>query len=438
MSAARSIHGPEHALEQLQRLPGGPELLAAAKLRGDLALVGGAVRDLLLGHWPRELDVTVAGESAALAATLSASISPSERAYGHAVEPVLHERFGTASVVWDYGRIDIAEQRAERYPVPGALPEVSAGTVAEDLARRDFTVNALRIALGGPDHGRLTAAPKALEDLAAGLLRVLHEDSFSDDPTRMLRLARYQARLGFQIESRTAELAADALATGALSTVSSARIGAELRLALSEAGAVASLQALQQLGVLRAIDASLSFDEMLAHRGLSLLPADGRADLLLLATLLLGIARGGGSKPQAEIHGVIHELLDALEFSAGDRDTALAAAMSADALAHELEQAQAPSELHRMLSLHSAEAVALAGASATATATGAAAEQAARWLQTLRHVRLEIDGDDLLAVGVAQGPEIGSRLSAALALKLDGEIAPGRQAELAAALAARP
>src|SRR6202012_2824704 len=98
------------------------------------------VGDLLPGHGPRELDVTVSADAAGLARELAASVSPAERAYGRAVEPILHERFGTASVAWQYGRIDIAERRAESYPAPGALPEVLPGSFEEDLRRRDFTV----------------------------------------------------------------------------------------------------------------------------------------------------------------------------------------------------------------------------------------------------------------------------------------------------------
>ncbi len=102
-----------------------------------------------------------------------------------------HERFGTALVEWDGGRIDVATRRAESYPAPGALPEVRAGTEQEDLERRDFTVNAIAVRLGGERRGEVRAVPDALGDLEHGRLRVLHEQSFTDDPTRLLRMARY-------------------------------------------------------------------------------------------------------------------------------------------------------------------------------------------------------------------------------------------------------
>ena len=428
MSPAHPVHTAEQALERLARLPGGPELLSQARRREDIALVGGAVRDLLLGHWPRELDVTVSADAAGLARELAASVSPSERAYGHAVRPVAHERFGTASVGWEYGRIDIAQRRAEAYPAPGALPEVRPGRVEEDLARRDFTVNAISLALGGADRGRLAAVEGALEDLAAGALRVLHEQSFIDDPTRLLRLARYQARLGFAIEPHTEELARAAITGGALQTVSRARIGAELRLALGEPDPLAALAALDRLGVLAALEAGMRLDGALAARTLALLPRDANPGLALLAGLLLADSDAQGATTTAELFA----LLDSLEFTAGEREPVIIAASRARELAAEMQRTQRPSQLQATLAGLPPEAVALAGA--LAGEGSAAARAAGSWLQTLRAVSLSIDGADLIAAGIPEGPEIGRRLAAALAARLDGELDGGREAELAAAL----
>src|SRR3954453_9180536 len=147
MAGTPRIHTAEQLLERLPGIPGGPELLYQARRREDVSLVGGAVRDLLLGHWPRELDVTVAADAAGLAGELAVSVSPGERASGQAVEPILHERFGTASVAWQYGRIDIAERRGEAYAAPGALPDGRPGSFEEGRRRRDFTVNAIALPL---------------------------------------------------------------------------------------------------------------------------------------------------------------------------------------------------------------------------------------------------------------------------------------------------
>src|SRR5271165_4986360 len=240
-------HG-EAVLERVRELPGGAELLDLAAGRDDVELVGGATRDLLLGRTPRELDVVVGGDAASFASDLAGGLGlPTGDDRGGQPGTTTHERFGTALVRWPHGRIDVAVRRAESYPAPGSLPEVRAGTPEEDLRRRDFTVNAIAVRLGDTARRELLTVPGALEDLAAGRLRVLHERSFLEDPTRLLRLARYQARLGFTPEPDTAALAASALAEGVLASVSGARVGAELRLALAEAEPLAALGALAAL-----------------------------------------------------------------------------------------------------------------------------------------------------------------------------------------------
>ncbi len=414
------VHSAAQVLERLTGLPGGPELLAQARRREDVALVGGAIRDVLLGHWPRELDVTVAADAAGLAQELAASVSPSERAYGEPVRPVLHERFGTASVAWRYGRIDIAERRAESYSAPGALPEVRPGDFEQDLRRRDFTVNAIALPLHGAENEGLVSVEGALEDLRAGLMRVLHEQSFIDDPTRILRLARYSARLGFEIEPHTRELAVQAVSAGALETVSGDRIGTELWLAAREAGGRAALRALDSLGALAALGMPSPFDDALAEEAAALLPGEGAGEILLMGVAMRGAAE------------------DAIERLGSTRQQAAAvaeAARGSDRLARLLLSAK-PADAHPALDEHSLEAVAI-GAVLAGRQSAAALETARDWLQTQRHVRLEIDGHDLIAAGVPQGPEVGARLLLALARKREG-LASGREEELAAALEAEP
>jgi tRNA nucleotidyltransferase (CCA-adding enzyme) len=433
VSEAHLLHTPEQVIERLGGLPGGPELLAVARGHADVALVGGAVRDLLLGHWPRELDVTVARDAAGLAAELAASVSPSERAYGHAVEPILHERFGTASVVWEYGRIDIAERRAEVYPAPGALPEVRPGTVEEDLARRDFTVNAVALPLAGRERGHLQAVEGALEDLASGTLRVLHGRSFADDPTRILRLARYAARLRFAIDSRTRELAKQALATGALDTVSGGRIGSELCLAAGEEDGRAAFRALDSLGVLAALGLPSPFDDGLAETALSWLPADGSRSVLLMAVAFrppeLSERKGVG-----ELAASLFELMSHLDFPASLRETVLTSAVNSTGLAAQIRAAPEPVTAWSVFDSEPVEGMALTGA-LLARESPEAARPVRQWLDVHRHARLEIDGNDLIAAGVPEGPEIGYRLQATLQRKREGLVS-GRQSELDAALAA--
>jgi tRNA nucleotidyltransferase (CCA-adding enzyme) len=456
-------------LDGLRAQPGGEELVAATAEMAPVRafLVGGAVRDLLLNRRPRELDVVVEGDEGPLghaAAQLAAALASRVGARASVYE---HERFGTAVVEWGggkddagaegaegesdaerarrgkgtgkEGRIDIATARREHYAVPGALPEVQAASLAEDLRRRDFTVNALACALDGARPGELHAAPHALEDLRAGRLRVLHEGSFLDDPTRLWRLARYRARLGFTVEERTARLAADAVAGGAPGTVSLARIGAELRLALGEADAVAALVALDELGVLAALHRRLRFDARLARDALGLLSSaeggagpDPRPDLLLLAVVLAPMAV---DLLEEDVQSNMYALLEGMEFRAAEIDIVARAAVCADSIAEELTLAEDGSEIYEVASFESLEGVALAGAWDEPWSTTRAA--AYRWLTELRNVRLEITGADLLAAGIPEGPEIGRRLQAALCARLDGDLADGPEAELAAALQLR-
>jgi tRNA nucleotidyltransferase (CCA-adding enzyme) len=465
-------------LERLASLPGGPQVLQLAAQRGDVALVGGAVRDLLRGVSPREIDLVIDGESAAfpqVAATFApepASFSSAAAMFARELATLLtrgddrvadrpqvsvHERFGTAVVSWSGGRVDIATRRSERYPQRGALPEVSLAGEEQDLRRRDFTVNAIAVTLGGEHAGAVRSVAHALDDLQASLLRVLHSSSFEDDPTRLMRLARYSGRLGFTIEPGTAQLATQALQDGALATVSGARIGAELRLALSEPDPIASLIALQQLGVLAALQPPMSLEPKLLQQALALLPDDGRPDLLALGCLLLKAATGPPAKagdraasgnlakgnnlgkagdPAAPAHAR-DELLQALERweqPAAERRPVIEAATNAYPLREQIASADSPSELWELLSGVSVEAIALAGAVAERDGGIEAKAAAESWLQKLRHARLQITGDDLLAAGVQAGPEVGERLAKALRQRLDGTIEPGREAELQAAL----
>jgi tRNA nucleotidyltransferase (CCA-adding enzyme) len=414
-------------LERLHDHPGGEELAALAERHRDVALVGGAVRDLLLGRPPKELDVVVSGDPSRFAGELLGMIERREEG-----TPVLtiHDRFGTAAVVWPAGRIDVARRRAESYPSPGALPEVRPGSEQEDLARRDFTVNALAVPLSGERSGELVAIDHAVADLEEGLLRVLHDRSFIDDPTRLLRLARYRARLGFDIDPHTRELAGDALAGHALDTVSGGRVGAELRLALEEPDPLAAVQSLGDLGVLGALGLADDLDGALWARALELLPADGRPAPLLLAVVLYESLHDRDDKEEA----LMRLLLDRLEFAAGERDRALRAAFDADTLAERMVAAALRSELHEILSARDPEGVALAGAVHLPDGD-TAAEKARLWFDELRHIRLAITGEDLLGAGVAPGPEVGMRLHAALTSKLDGQLdGAGATAELKAAL----
>src|SRR4051794_20276681 len=248
-------------LDRLRAVPGAaPVLHALADVPG-VWVVGGAVRDALLGREPRDLDLVVEGDAAAAARRL-------------AEDAVVHERFGTATAA---GGVNVAAARRERYERPGALPEVELGApIREDLARRDFSVNAIAVRLA---DGAVEAYPGALEDLEARRLRALHERSFLDDPTRLLRLVRYRAPLRFQIEEETRGWAFAAAQEGALDTVTPSRLGAELRLALAEPQP-AALCGLEGLRIGPRLLPAFRVDPDVVEAAQRLAPEGARADLV--------------------------------------------------------------------------------------------------------------------------------------------------------------
>jgi tRNA nucleotidyltransferase (CCA-adding enzyme) len=381
------VRNASDALDVLRADPCGARLLSAFEPGERVHLVGGAVRDLLLERAPRELDLVVEGDVDAAAARLGGEVTA-------------HDRFGTARVRAGGCAYDLVRARAETYAQPGALPDVRPGTLEEDLRRRDVTVNAIALGL----DGALNAVDGALDDLRAGRLRVLHDASFVDDPTRVWRVARYAARLGFDVEERTRSLAGAADPA----TVSGDRLGAELRLALNEPDPLAALQAAHDLNPAYLPEGFDPRPRALAA-ALELLPDEGRADLLTLAACAAGMDAGA-----------LLAWLDDMGFVAGERD--LVAAASRFSTGAPLRAARTNAEIARAARGAPVEAVALAGG-----------ENARRWLDELRAVRLDINGDDLLAAGLPEGPEIGARLPRTLDRKLDGELA-GREQELAAAL----
>ena len=368
-------------------------------------LVGGAVRDLLLERKPLDLDLAVDGPLGELTQRLDGT-------------PEIHDRFGTATVTRDGARYDIAQTRAERYSEPGALPDVRPAAILEDLQRRDFTVNAMALGLTGPQAGELITVDGALRDLEARRLEVLHHASFEDDPTRLLRLARYAARLDFTIAPHTRELAEAAVADRAFATVSGPRIGNELRLLAAERDPVAAFAALSELGLDGAIDEALAFGDerrQLARAALAELPADGSPAILVLGVTLLG------SEPAA-----VAALLDRLEFTAADREAILDVARASQ-LNEALETASKGSEIARAIGNSGVATVALAAAQVPPW-------RHQQWLQTLRHQKLEITGDDLIEAGVKEGPELGRRLAKVQDALWDGS-APDRESQLKVALA---
>jgi tRNA nucleotidyltransferase (CCA-adding enzyme) len=333
-------------------------------------LVGGAVRDLLLGIEGSDLDVVIEGDAEALA-DLPGFELEREGLF-------LTGRFHSGRML-----IDVARARAESYAYPGALPEVRPATITDDLARRDFTLNAMAFPLAGEPE--LVDPHSGLGDLRAGALRVLHERSFVDDPTRALRAARYAARFGFELERQTERLLRDS----DLATVSEDRVRNELARTATEPDPAAALQLILDWGVMPNLD-------------------PGAPERVAEVVRLAGSDpwAGWAERELAVMLAIVRPLPQIRELAAATPERPSEAARLAE-----------PWDPAQLL---------------VARALGA--EWLDRYAAEWRHVALEISGEDLLAAGIPEGPAIGRGLEAARSGKLDGELS-GRDEELRVALA---
>jgi tRNA nucleotidyltransferase (CCA-adding enzyme) len=397
--------------ERVRAVPGVEELLPILEGLPPAYLVGGVPRDLLRGERSLDLDVAIEGDGVSAAQEIAARLGG---------RMIRHERFGTATVESERLVVDVASTRTERYDRPGALPRVAWASLEEDLARRDFSVNAMAIGLRGDELGRLHDPLGGVGDLREGVIRVLHERSFLDDTTRLLRAVRYGARLDFALEFETERLALDAIGEDALLTVSGVRQREELLLILAEVEPGSALERLRALGLDRALHPEL------------------RADAELVTSAELGALETGADRVLAGLAALISAdslslavWLDRLQMPRPARDLVVQAARDAPGIATSLRlrDERKPSQLARLLAGAPPEALALA------LAMGAPPAPVFEWTRTLSRVRLEITGDDLREAGVPESPVIGRALEVTLARKLDGEV-EGRDEELRCALEA--
>jgi tRNA nucleotidyltransferase (CCA-adding enzyme) len=381
-------------------------------LRRDEAVyvVGGAVRDLLLGRTVRDLDLVVEGDAIGFARRLAHRLGASIRT---------HDRFGTATLSPADGRtLDVAAARSETYPRPGALPVVRLGaTLAEDLARRDFTVHAMAIPLEG-SRRRIDPFGGG-EDLRRRRLRILHPGSFSDDPTRALRLARYASRLGFGVDTGTRRRLAETLDAGALETISADRLRREIRLLLQEANRAGTVRTLRALGLAGAIHPALRSRPGAGRRlrRAEAIAARGSSEFGWLCYLLAWMGEA-----TAEEAG---SLADRLGLAGDERRRVLAWPAS-------LERIRALTSDHRISASRRA-ARGLSEDEVVAAATVVPSPAARRFLETVRcpETPLSIGGADLRAAGVPAGPRIGRALEKTREALAEGRIGRGEELEFA-------
>jgi len=393
------------------------EVLVAVATRRGLAvhLVGGPVRDFLLGRPVRDADLIVEDRIPGAALELAREALPGGKI-------VAHGRFGTVRIDLPEARVDLATVRSEHYPHPGSLPIVGAGALQDDLLRRDFSVNALAVPLTPQAcEGRAGVIDLAggQEDIAARTLRILHEKSFHDDPTRALRAARLGARLGFALSRGSRVALRNALRDGVFGRVSGDRLRREFEKLFDDAAAGTDpalvLRLLDEWHVLAALEPGLRLPRTAVAplrrlgRLLAIPPwpsprlrrlAAGLA--VWLAPLEVGLRQR--ALQRASIRGEIAERVGI--FPRG-RDLAL----------RELAKARGRGAIDSVLGrLGEEELLAL-----LAYAAPTPRRRILRYAIEDRPRRLPVSGDDLLALGLA-GPSVGKALSRIRAGVLDGKV----------------
>ena len=364
-----------------------------------VCLVGGAVRDALLGitHGP-DVDLVVEGDAIALANRV-----------GHDMggRVIAHPRFGTARIELGHGRhLDMVTARRETYAQPGALPDVEPGDLLDDLARRDFTVNAIAYVLHGDGQGGIIDPHDGRADIAAERIRTLRPGAFAEDPSRVVRALRYAARLGFRMEEGTE---AEARAAAPDVDLGSSRVADEAARLLAEDSAPMALAMAQAVGV-GWPDPDERRDDRLAGLTIALARPGAPAPATWALRLGLGVRPGAaaGAAVAAWARALAAEVRSGLERAPGLQGDL--APSRVDAVLREMPPA--------------AQVGALVGG----------ADVVARWWSEWRDMAPEVTGADLVAAGVVPGPAIGRALRAVRAAMLDGEVS-GRGEQMALALA---
>jgi tRNA nucleotidyltransferase (CCA-adding enzyme) len=396
-------------IQSLLRLAG----TVADRLEAKVYAVGGFVRDLLLRHENLDVDLVVEGDGIAFAESLARQVSG---------KVTSHRRFGTAAITLPDGfKIDVATARTEYYEYPAALPTVEHSSIKMDLYRRDFTINALAVCLNADRFGELLDFFGGQQDLRDKTMRIIHNLSFVEDPTRILRAVRFEVRFGFRLSRHLEQLIANAVQMGLLAKLSGERLYAEVQLILQEARPFAILQRLQELGVLPAIHPRLVVDatierrfrrvgEILTWYGLLYQETQPVPWMVYLHTLL-------GDRSGVEVRSVLRRLAPPARIG----ETVSRDLVQIRSLSRQFQQARElpPSRVYRWLTDTSLEvALALMGRMERLELRKAVGE----YLTTWRRVRPFLRGDDLRALGIRPGPIFREVLNSLLYARLDGHV----------------
>ncbi len=402
-----------------------PLLDAAGRLSADFRgayLVGGFVRDLILDEPNNDIDIAVEGDGIEFARQLAAELGGRVRA---------HRKFNTAVVILEKTqpqlRVDVATARTEFYDYPAALPTVEHASIKRDLSRRDFTINAMAVSLGPEDFGRLLDFFGGLKDIEERVIRVLHNLSFIEDPTRIFRAIRYENRLGFRMNRHTIGLARGCVEMNLIGDLSSARLRDELIWLFSEPEVEHTILRIGELGLARSIHPALQVDAVTAEL---VRRADAAARRFRLLDeirpwrlRLAALAR----KMDASQLEIWTERLK-LKRADGERITG-SVVMARQILSRLCGSGLTRAAVYEIMARVPPEAILLAWAE---TRDEQAAGLLELYLTELRFIDISISGRDLLAAGMKQSPRLGEILAEVRRLRIEGEVG-GRQEQMAAA-----
>ncbi len=381
--------------------------LIAAKQGWSLYLVGGVVRDLLLGRSNFDIDMAVEGDAIALGKHLA------EMTGG---KITTHPRFGTAKLTWDKWTIDIVTARSETYSRPGALPTAKPGILANDLFRRDFTVNAMAVELISGRWGQLIDLYGGQQDIKQKQIRILHKDSFIDDATRIWRAIRYEQRLGFNIEAYTLRLLKRDITR--LDTISGDRIRHELELALKETATEKVLRRADKLGALAKIHPDLKYNDWLTEKF--------QAARQLSEPQLPSIALYMALLTYALTDSELVELISYLRLPKALGETLHDSINLKTKLKLLSKPKLRPSRVYALLDGYSVTAIT---ANLLATDSSIARHNIQLFLTKLRYVKPVTTGEDLKKRGIPAGPRIKEILQRLLEARLDGKVTSRKSEE---------
>jgi len=376
-----------------------------------LYAVGGFARDLILGQPTFDVDLVVEGDAARLARHLASL-------YGGRVRG--HKRFGTAKWILDDDQglpvdsLDFVTSRIEFYEHPTALPKVERSSIRQDLHRRDFTINTLAIRLDPGHWGELLDFYGGERDLKSGRVRVLHSLSFIEDPTRILRAARFEQRFGFRIESRTEELISEA--KGLLKRVTGERIRHELYLIMEEDRPEAVFARLQQLRVLDEIGMATDWTDGMSMKFQALRQAaaqEADAELPGLPSLYLALATTGLDREQCQ------SFMTSMRIVRDDRRLVQAVTALREVEAELAQNSLAPSRVHQLLHQAPDAARLVFG---VATDSWLVRQRLQQYTDRLRSVETMVDGSYLRDLGVPGGPVYRQILDNVLQARIDGQV----------------